>query len=155
MFSQHTTLHSWENSRIGRIAIGNLFSLQMRAGSQWAHVTGMNESGDTVVNVMPMGPWLLLGFKLLRMIVWTYKVAVGPGFPAEKNSIDRHQNKRYAILACDQSLARPAYLVFWRWSLLFFLAGFLLVKSNAWPHAVRGCRQFLDGLGWMALLPLT
>ena len=38
---------------IGRSATGTLFSSQMRAGSHWAHGTGMNDSGDAVVYYMP------------------------------------------------------------------------------------------------------
>ena len=68
--------HSPENSRFGRSTTGAPFSSQMRASSHWAHVTGVKESGDAVVNVMrwvsdglgmqiPGGsettvPWLLL-----------------------------------------------------------------------------------------------
>ena len=41
-----------ENTRIGRSSIGAPFSSQMRAGSRWAHVTGVKESTDVVVNVI-------------------------------------------------------------------------------------------------------
>ena len=43
--------------------------------------------------------------------------------PAEENSTDQHQNqpqnRTYAGLTGDQSLTRPAYVVFWCWSMLF------------------------------------
>ena len=40
--------------------------------------------------------------------------------PAEKNNRDQHQKTTYAGLADEKPLARPAYVVFWCWSLLFF-----------------------------------
>ena len=65
---------------IARSATGDPFSSKMRAGSHWAHVTGVKESGNAVVNIilpvtsssmtgLAVGrtdlhvivPWLLLG----------------------------------------------------------------------------------------------
>ncbi|KAI4888818.1 hypothetical protein NFI96_023925, partial [Prochilodus magdalenae] len=40
--------HLPENSRIGKFATGALCSSQMKAGSHWAHVTDVTESGDAV-----------------------------------------------------------------------------------------------------------
>ncbi len=44
--------HLPENTRIGRSAVGVLFSSHMRAGSHWAHVTEVKESGDAVWSIM-------------------------------------------------------------------------------------------------------
>ena len=43
--------------------------------------------------------------------------------PAGKTSIDRHQNTTDAGPASDWSPPRPAYIVFWCWSLLVSPAG--------------------------------
>ena len=53
-------------------------------------------------------------------------------FTAEKTSKDQHQNTTYAGLAIDWSPARPAYVVFWCWSVLVFFSRVLKSSSVIW-----------------------
>ena len=126
--------HSPENTRIGRSANGALFSSQIRAGSHWAHGTGVKESEDAVVEVL---------LHVTSPSMW-WSVIVWGGLSLEGH-IDLHviANSTVTPIRYQDEILRAIIRPYAG----AVDPGLLLVQLNARPNVARVCRRFLDEEG--------